>query len=107
MTRGFTARILTVTGMASLLVAPTMGQPPSEAPPLLPAPVAPDQKLTFEQALAIGAKQSPVVGAAEHTSLEARHNLSGQKQPLNPSFTFAAVNNSFVPLQGNQLTNPS
>jgi outer membrane protein TolC len=83
---------------------PVLCQNAAPLPPM-PAAVPQNQQLTLKQALDVGASQSPLISAAQHTAQGARNNLSGQKAPLNPTLTFAAINNSFVPLTWDSLGN--
>ncbi|HEV2474178.1 MAG TPA: TolC family protein [Chthonomonadales bacterium] len=75
----------------------------SQAPPVVPAA----QRLTLAQAVQICANASPLNQASRYTVQAAQANYCGQKQPLNPIATFAAINNSVNPLDINALKNPS
>ena len=62
--------------------------------PDAPSPVAAEQKLTLAQALDMALRDNPQIAQATHQVRSARNNLSGQRAPLNPGFTFAGLNNT-------------
>jgi cobalt-zinc-cadmium efflux system outer membrane protein len=76
--------------VALCVVGASWGQ---EAPTELP-PVASEQKITLTQAVALALQHSPLIRAAAHQTAGARANLSGQRAPVNPTISYAGLNNT-------------
>ena len=77
--------------------APAIQLPPLGVPDLPPA-VPPANQLTLVQAIQTGLRDNPQVAAAHYSVISARENYNSQKAPLNPTFSYAALNNTVAPL---------
>jgi cobalt-zinc-cadmium efflux system outer membrane protein len=62
--------------------------------PELPPDVPPAQRLTLAEALRIAAQNNPQLTASTHQVASAQANLSGQKQPVNPSLFVTGTTNT-------------
>jgi cobalt-zinc-cadmium efflux system outer membrane protein len=71
------------------------------------APVPAENRLSLAQALAIAGHQSPLIASAGYQVQSARENLNSQRAPLNPTFSFAGINNTVAPLSLGNAANYS
>jgi outer membrane protein TolC len=77
--------------------------PPLPAPapqitlPDLPAPVPPANRLSLRQAVQSGLHDNPQITSARYAVLSAHENYNSQKSPINPTISYAALNNSVAP----------
>lgn len=71
-----------------------MGQAETLPIPELPPDVPPAQRLTLEEALRIAGQNNPQLIASTHQVAGAQANLSGQKQPVNPSLFITGTTNT-------------
>jgi outer membrane protein len=78
------------------------GSPSVPAPqivmPELPSPVPAGEQLTLGQAIQIGLRDNPQIAASHYSVESARQNYNSQKSPINPSLSYAALNNTVAPL---------
>jgi len=63
----------------------------------LPVPVPVMGQLSLNQALQLGLRQNPQIAAAKSSIVSARENYNSQKAPINPYFTYGALNDEVAP----------
>ena len=75
--------------------------PPSpldQIPPVeLPAPVPAASQLSLIQAVQVGLRQNPQIVGAKSSIVSARENYNSQRAPINPYFTYGALNDEVAP----------
>jgi cobalt-zinc-cadmium efflux system outer membrane protein len=72
--------------------------------PELPPDVPPAQRLTLDEALRIAGQNNPQLTASAHQVASAQANLSGQKQPVNPTLNVTGTTNTPSGLDPNDPT---
>ena len=65
--------------------------------PDLPPSVPASGQLTLSQAVQIGLKDNPQIMASKFAVVSAHENYNSQKSPINPSLSYAALNNTVGP----------
>lgn len=89
---------------ASLLPVSALcaGQPAQQLPsyptPPQPVSVGPADTLTLAQAMQIGLQNNPQMTAAHYAVRSALENYKSEAAPINPTFEYAALNNTVAPL---------
>jgi outer membrane protein TolC len=77
------------------------GQPVSPLDPIapveLPVTVPVEGRLSLSQALRVGLRQNPQIAAAKSSIVSARENYYSQRAPINPYFTYGALNDEVAP----------
>jgi len=72
--------------------------PLDQIPPVeLPATVPATGQLSLSLALQLGLRQNPQIAAAKSSIVSARENYNSQKAPINPYFTYGALNDEVAP----------
>jgi outer membrane protein TolC len=67
-------------------------------PPVeLPIPVPAASQLSLNQALQLGLRQNPQIAGAKSSIVSARENYNSQRSPLNPYYTYGALNDEVAP----------
>jgi cobalt-zinc-cadmium efflux system outer membrane protein len=80
-----------------LLLCKTCGAAENSAGELEAIPAVPQsQKITLDQAMQTAFQKNPLVQIAQHQVAGAKDNLYGQSKPLNPTISYAGVNNTVV-----------
>ncbi len=77
--------------------APVSAATSTPSEPQGPPEVAPSDRVTLAQAEAEGLRNNPQIAQALHTTAGAKANLSGQRAPLNPIFSYSGINNTVAP----------
>jgi len=98
-------RCLAGLGFALVLTGVTPCQT-TAAIPDLPS-VSPANGLTLEQAVQAAMRDNAQTKASRALVEAARANLSGQRAPINPTFTYAGLNNSVAPQPTLDFNDPS
>src|SRR5580704_11639721 len=70
-------------------------------------PVDAAKSLTLEQAVQVAYRDNPQLKASRYQVEAARANMSGQRAPINPTFTYAGLNNTVTPQPTLNVTDPS